>query len=223
MKVLGVCGSPRKSLTESSLAYALDIFSAYDDCEPTMYTLRQKKINFCIHCNRCIKDNLRYCPVYDDGMTKLYPLMEEADIILLASPVYNMAPSGQTMTMLNRLRPLGKMMSEGGWAKKVGISLAVGGTRHGGQETALGVLNNAILSFGMNCVSAGVLAYNGASLWNQGESSDETGKECISHLARRAYWSAKQLRGEVDGVPGYLLAGFSSQEQRDDRMNRFRR
>jgi len=227
MKVLGISSSPRKSQTEEALRMSLETFQSFADTTTTFYTLRAKPLHFCIHCNRCIRENLLYCPTYEDAMDALYPLVQEADVLVLASPVYNMAPNAQMMAMINRLRPLGKLLTKGLWASKVGISIAVGGVRNGGQESTLDILNNALLSLGVSVVSGGILAYNGGPIWsNHPDGTDELGLESVGFLSRRAYWSAKMMEQALHDHPDMLgsqLAGFADEHQMEERMIRFRK
>lgn len=40
---------------------------------------RAKKMNFCIHCNKCLRDKSDRCTVFKDDMTELYDKFYEAD------------------------------------------------------------------------------------------------------------------------------------------------
>ncbi len=58
--------------------------------------LHSLQINVCIGCEKCRKD--KTCTQFNDDMNLLYPLLEEADGIILGSPTYN-----YTMTPLDEM------------------------------------------------------------------------------------------------------------------------
>ena len=62
--------------------------------------LRNKKINYCIGCNTC-KRNDGTC-VFKDDMGKILDKMIESDVIVLASPVYFYSITGQMKTLIDR-------------------------------------------------------------------------------------------------------------------------
>lgn len=64
--------------------------------------LRDKKINFCLGCGVC--NNTHKC-VQKDDMAELVDKMVEADVIVLATPVYFYAMNGQLKTFIDRCVP----------------------------------------------------------------------------------------------------------------------
>lgn len=66
--------------------------------------LRAKKMNFCIHCNKCLRDKSDRCTVFKDDMTELYDKFYEADGVIIASPVYEMNITAQLCTFFDRFR-----------------------------------------------------------------------------------------------------------------------
>jgi multimeric flavodoxin WrbA len=153
--------------------------------------LRGKKIGFCLHCDRCLRKEVLWCPAHEeDDMKELYPKIAEADGYILGSPVYQMNMSGQMLTFLNRWRPLWPLIKDGHLKTRVGGALVVGGTRHGGQENALEAINNFFMCFGMLPVTGGPWAYNGGAVWSQdkkeqGVRDDEVGLATVRALGRR--------------------------------------
>jgi len=191
VKILGVSGSPRKSGTEYMVQEALRAAEEIPGVTTEFIHLRGKKINFCLHCDRCIRAGVMYCQAHeDDDMKELYPKIIEADAYILGSPVYQMNMSGQMLTFLNRWRPLWPMIKDGHLKTRVGGALVVGGTRHGGQENALEAINNFFMCFGMIPVSGGPWAYNGGAVWSQdkktkGVQEDAVGMATVRVLGRR--------------------------------------
>lgn len=66
-------------------------------------SLSGKIINFCTGCLACLKKG--YC-VIDDDAGKIADKMRNADVIVLATPVYYYSVCGQLKTMLDRANPL---------------------------------------------------------------------------------------------------------------------
>ena len=85
MKILAVSGSPRKGGNTSALIN--ESLKPFIDAGIECNIIHLTDYNFsdCTGCERC-RDTYR-CPV-DDDMQKLYPLIEEADAIILGSPTY---------------------------------------------------------------------------------------------------------------------------------------
>ena len=70
----------------------------------------QKKIAGCLACEYCHKEDSgheRQC-VQQDDMQEVYPLLDEAEMIVLASPVYYHSFSGQLQCAINRIYALDK-------------------------------------------------------------------------------------------------------------------
>lgn len=175
VKIIGICGSPRRKSSYAALREALDGALETGDVEVELIELRARKLNFCIHCNKCLREDAVRCTVYEDDMTPLYEKIYQADGMIIASPVYEMNITAQLAAFFNRFRPTWNIIKKDPtfFNRKVGAAIAVGGTRNGGQEGAL----NAILGFyhtqGMVVCNGGAGTYAGASLWNPGDGSGE--------------------------------------------------
>ena len=166
VKIIGICGSPRRKSSYAALREALDGALETGDVEVELIELRARKLNFCIHCNKCLREDAVRCTVYEDDMTPLYEKVYQADGMIIASPVYEMNITFRPTWNIIKKDPTF-------FNRKVGAAIAVGGTRNGGQEGAL----NAILGFyhtqGMVVCNGGAGTYAGASLWNPGDGSGE--------------------------------------------------
>lgn len=202
VKILGICGSPRKKSTYAALEEALKAAREEGDVETEIVELRGRKINYCIHCNKCLKDNMPNCTVYSDGMDELYEKVYNCDAMLVASPVYEMNITAQLAAFFNRFRPTWVMLKNDPFffSRKVGAAIAVGGTRNGGQESAI----NGILGFyhtqGFTVCNGGGRSYNGASLWNAGDGSgtmeDEYGMEKARFVGKKLAFTTKLIAAE---------------------------
>ena len=138
--ILGVSGSPVKGgNTETFLKKALDFAESLGAVSSRMVSLAEKNISNCKHCNWCVTKQKEGKPcTQEDDMQEIYPMLLEADAILLATPVYVARLSGYMATFMDRLRVFGHgNLYKGGLTDKVGGALGVGWFRHGGLETAL--------------------------------------------------------------------------------------
>ena len=229
VKILGIHSSPNvHGATAQALQFALDCAAQIEGVE-TEFVGLGRKVNPCLHCDACIKKQLYYCPIYDDAIRPLYDKIQEADGIILASPVYDMAPNAQMSMLVNRMRPLGKLTSTGGWAGKVGCAIAVGGARNGGEETSLAVMNRFLLTLGMTVPGPGVYAYSGAGVWSRNRNDesileDTHNRMALQVTARRMAVLAKVIQtglGQMPELEGCQLAGFLDQADRQKQLEIF--
>ena len=65
--------------------------------------LKEIDLKFCIGCLSCLKSGK--C-VLNDGINDILPVVQNADVLVFATPVYYYAMSGQLKTFLDRLNPL---------------------------------------------------------------------------------------------------------------------
>lgn len=122
-------------------------------------------------------------------MTDLYDHIFWADGYIIGSPVYSMSISGPLQTFFNRWRPI-HQVHKGALIGKVGGAITTGGTRHGGQETALLTLLCHYIARGIIVVGGEPGGYLGGSVWSRdrleaGAREDEVGMETVRGLGRR--------------------------------------
>ncbi|MDR3063449.1 MAG: flavodoxin family protein [Methanobrevibacter sp.] len=175
MLVLGICGSPRQEATEYVLKEALkDIEN--NELETKFITVRGKDIKPCIHCDYCLEH--KEC-INKDDMTEIYDLLKKSDGIIIASPIQSGGISAQIKAIMDRCRALYSIdldILRG----KIGMSIAIGGDRSGGQELAIQEINTFYLLSGIIPISGGSFGANlGPCFWSQdsveGVKSDEYG------------------------------------------------
>jgi len=107
LKVLGIFGSPRSGgNTELLLEEALKGAEA-EGAVAERLRLCDLAITPCRECHGC--DNTGRCVIMDD-MQKIYPMLLEADIIILASPIFFYGISGWAKGLVDRCQAL--------WARK---------------------------------------------------------------------------------------------------------
>lgn len=168
MKIFGICASPRKSTTEYVLSKALEKL-AKDNFETEMFTCHMKDLKPCMHCDYCLKN--RKCIIQDD-MAEVYENLQSADGIILATPVQSGSISANLSMIMDRTRAL-EAIDYNLLRGKIGMSIAVGGDRTGGQDFAHLANITYFMIHGIIPVSGGPFGSNlGASFWSQ-DSIDE--------------------------------------------------
>jgi multimeric flavodoxin WrbA len=185
MIIVGICGSPRQQATELVLKEALRILEK-QGFETRFFTVRGKKIGFCTHCDFCLEH--KEC-VFKDDMQEVYTLLKEAKGIIFATPVYNGNVSAQTKTVMDRCRAA-VAGNRNFFKGKVGIGVALGGDRAGGQEAALQQIHTFYILNGIIPVSGGFFGANlGATFWTKdtvkGAEHDEEGFRSLRKTVKR--------------------------------------
>ena len=185
MKIVGISGSPRHQATEHMLEEALKLL-AEKGHETKLWTVRVKWVDYCAHCDYCLKN--KECVVQDD-LQELYILLAEANGIIFASPVYNGGVSAQTKAVMDRMRAA--VAADKNFFKgKVGMGIVSGGDRNGGQEFALMQIHAFFLINGMIGVGGGFFGANlGATFWSkdtlEGALQDEEGFRSLKKTTKR--------------------------------------
>lgn len=161
--ILGISGSPRNRATEHVLSRALEMLRE-SGFETELFTVRGKNIGFCRHCDYCLKN--KTCAIKDD-MYELYPLLKNARGLIFATPVYNGGVSAQTKAVMDRCRAL--VAADFDFFRgKVGMAIAVGGDRIGGQEAAIYQIITFYILNGIVPVGGGSFGANlGATFWSR--------------------------------------------------------
>jgi multimeric flavodoxin WrbA len=163
MLVVGICGSPRNQATDYVLKLALEELSK-QGIETYYFSAKGKKINYCIHCDYCLTH--KECTFKDD-MQEVYSLLKKANGIIFATPVYNGGVSAQTKAIMDRCRAA--EAGEKNFLKnKIGMGIALGGDRVGGQEAALTQIITFYILSAIIPVSGGYFGSNlGATFWTK--------------------------------------------------------
>lgn len=104
-KIIVILGSPRKNGNSAILAGRIADGARDNGAETEEIFLQDLKIGACKGCNACQKNSSRKCIIMDD-MDKIYPVLEEADAFILATPVYWCSMSAQLKTFIDRTYPL---------------------------------------------------------------------------------------------------------------------
>lgn len=161
--IVGICGSPRKGATEHVLREALKMLETMG-FNTKLFTIRGKNLGFCTHCDHCLKN--KECIIKDD-MNTVYSLLRKAEGIIISTPVYNGGISAQIKAVMDRCRAL--LAANPDVLKyKIGMAIAVGGDRIGGQELAIQQIHTFYILNGVIPVSGGPFGANiGANFWSK--------------------------------------------------------
>lgn len=193
MKVLMINGSPRQNgNTSIALEEMRKIFESAG-VETEIVRVGSRDVRGCIACGRCEK--LGKC-VFDDIVNELAPKFEEADGLVVASPVYYASANATLIAVLDRLF----YSSHFDKTMKVGASVVC--ARRGGCSATFDELNKYFTISNMPIASS--------QYWNsihgrvQGEAvMDEEGKQTMRVLARNMTFLMKSiaLGKEAFGLP----------------------
>ena len=102
MKVLGLIGSPRIKGNTAKLVKEILAGAAENGAESAVYNLAKMNLSGCKACSACLKKGT--C-ILEDDMQELYREIEEADVLVLGSPVYMGEISAQAKPFVDRLHP----------------------------------------------------------------------------------------------------------------------
>lgn len=183
MKVLIINGSPRKG---GNTSLAIDEVVAVlhgEGIETEVRQIGNRDIRGCIACNRCA--TLGHC-VFDDEVNQLAKEFEEADGLIVASPVYYASANATLIACLDCL------FYSTGFDKtmKVGASIAV--ARRGGCSATFDELNKYFTISGMPVASSRY--WNSVHGRESGEARlDAEGMQTMRVLARNMAFLLKSI------------------------------
>lgn len=194
MKVLLVNGSPHpKGCTNRALEeIAKEIYK--QDIETEIFHIGTEPIRGCIGCGMCRKNKLGRCIFGEDSVNVFLKKMEEADALIVGSPVHYAAACGGITSFLDRA-----FYASGGFANKPGAAIV--SCRRGGSTAALEQLNKYFTISNMPLVSS---AYWNMVHGNRPEEveQDLEGMMVMRTLGRNMAWLLKCIEaGKNAGVP----------------------
>lgn len=201
-KVLLLNGSAhQKGCTAAALEEMIRVFEA-EGIETELIQVGIKEIRGCIACNKCSEAGK--C-VFDDLVNETARKFEEADGLVVGSPVYFASPNGTLISFLDRL------FYSTTFSKQMKVGASVVSCRRGGNTASFDVLNKYFTISGMPVASS--------TYWNQvhGFSAEDVkkdleGLQTMRNLARnmsfmiRAFADAK----EKYGYPEVERSSFTS-------------
>ena len=191
MKVLLINGSPHANGCTYTALHEAETTLQANGIETEMLYLGHNPIAGCIACGSCLKTG--HC-FRDDQVQKKKKRLDEFDGIIIGTPVYFSAPSGQLVSFLNRL-----FYATGTrWAGKLGASVV--SCRRGGASATFEQLNQYFTLNNMPIVAS--------QYWNSVHGSkpedvkkDEEGLQTMRVLGQNMAWLLRCIEaGKNQGI-----------------------
>lgn len=107
MNIIVLNGSPRPGGNTAAMVAAFTEGAKSGEHQIDVVNICALKIAGCLACEYCHSKGEGRC-IQDDDMQAVYPLLQEAEMIVLASPVYYHGFTGQLQCAINRIYALDK-------------------------------------------------------------------------------------------------------------------
>ena len=179
---------------EEALRIAREEYGAETD----YFSAKGKKLDFCVHCDFCIRTK-EGCVHQDDISAELYSKMIWADAWIFGTPVYQGTVSAQAKTIMDRCRAI-VARDRKAFLNKVGMGIADGGDRIGGQEPAIQAILNFYVINEMIPVGGGSFGANlGGTFWSkdkgaEGISEDSEGMKSLRKTLKKLIETARMIK-----------------------------
>ena len=201
-KVLLLNGSPHvHGCTATALDEMIKVFEE-EGVETELVQVGVKDIRGCIACGTC---SLKGKCVFDDLVNEVAPKFEEADGLVVGSPVYYGSPNGNILSFMDRL------FYSTSFSKQMKVGAAVVSCRRGGNTASFDALNKYFTISGMPVASS--------TYWNQVHGftaedvkKDLEGLQTMRNLARSMSFMIKAFADakEKYGYPVFERDSFTS-------------
>ena len=183
MKILILNGSPHKNGTTYSAIREMEKIFSESGAEFETIHVGAKDIRGCVACYSCGKTGR--C-VFDDAVNEIAPKFQEADALVVASPVYYASANATLIALLDRL------FFSTHFPKTMKVGCAVVAARRGGITSTFDELNKYFSISGMPIASG--------QYWNGLHSpdpelgqQDEEGLQMMRTLARNLVFLVKSI------------------------------
>ena len=192
MKVVLINGSPHRKgntfIALSEVAGALE----KEGVQTEIIQLGIKAVQGCIACNKCAE--LGHCVFQDTLYNQVREALQEADGIVVGSPVYYAGPNGALCALLVRVfYSCSELL-----AYKAGASVAV--CRRGGASATFDRLNKYFTILNMPVVSSQY--WNSVHGMRPGEATEDAeGLQTMRMLGRNMAWLLKGVKREERPEP----------------------
>jgi multimeric flavodoxin WrbA len=185
-KILIFMGSPRKEGNSSTLARRIAEGAGATGAEVESYFLHEMNVQPCDACEAC-RDRRETDCILEDDLTDLFPKLRQAEVIVIASPIYWFTVSAQTKLFMDRWYALGGPEGHSFKGKRFGIILTYADTDPftSGAVNALRTFQDAL-----NYVEASIVGMIYGSAWEAGEIKKNQA------LMDKAYELGKQLASD---------------------------
>ena len=193
MKVLMINGSPRINGNSNELFQEMKEIFEKENIEVDEYQIDKKDIRGCIACGYCQSHN--QC-VFKDDVNDLANRFEEADGLVIASPVYYGSANGTIISLLDRL------FHSTHFEKRFKVGAAFAIARRAGTTATFDELNKYFIISQMP-IASGRYWNNGFGREEGQISADEEGRQNARIVARNMVFLMKAIKDakEKYGLP----------------------
>jgi multimeric flavodoxin WrbA len=197
MKVIGINGSARKDGNTSILIQRVFEPLAAEGIDTELVHLGAKSVNGCLACMKCFDKKDGHCIQDQDALNDILDAMQDADGIILGTPVYFANISGQIKCFMDRS---GMVSRANGNLLKRKVGAGVVAARRAGSVFAFHSLNAYFTIAEMIIV--------GSTYWNMGYGRekkeallDDEGLQTMANLGKNMAWLMKSIEASKDKVP----------------------
>ena len=189
MKVLLINGSPHKQgNTFLALSEAAKTLAA-NEIETEIVQIGVKPVRGCIACGQCKQKELGRCVFDDDICNRISETLDDADALIVGSPVYYGQPNGAVLSLIQR------MFFSAGEKVQNKPAAAVCVCRRGGATAAFQAMNMPFQMMNMPVVTS--------QYWNivygreEGQAAlDTEGMQTMRTMANNMAWLLKKIHAE---------------------------
>lgn len=189
MKVLLINGSPHKQgNTFLALSEAAKTLAA-NEIETEIVQIGVKPVRGCIACGQCKQKELGRCVFDDDICNRISEKLDDADALIVGSPVYYGQPNGAVLSLIQR------MFFSAGEKVQNKPAAAVCVCRRGGATAAFQAMNMPFQMMNMPVVTS--------QYWNivygreEGQAAlDTEGMQTMRTMANNMAWLLKKIHAE---------------------------
>ena len=191
MKVLLLNGSPHENGTTKRALTEVAKTLNENGVETEILTVGNKRVAGCMACGGCAKTGK--CVFDDELIFEIVKKIEEADGVVIGSPVYYASINGTLKAILDRV-----FYSKNSFANKVGASVVV--ARRAGTTATFDIINKYFAISSMPIVTS--------NYWNNVHGSngaqaelDEEGMQTMRVLGKNMAWLIKCIKfGKENGI-----------------------
>ena len=193
MKVLLLNGSANKKGNTFMALSEISNRLKKNGVEAEIMQLGNKPVRGCIACGQCQAKQLGHCVFDDDACNRIVEKLNDADALIVGSPVYYGQPNGAVMAVLQRA-----FFSGADVQNKPAAAVAI--CRRGGATAAYQTLNMLFEMMNMPVVTSQY--WNIAYGRTPGEVAQDTeGMQTMRTLADNMAWLLNKIH--ADGNPDY--------------------
>lgn len=189
MRVVAFNGSPKKEGNTYLLVQRVFEELKKEGMETEYIHFGGKPLRGCTACLKCVENKDKRCVLPDDGLNDYVAKMEQAEGIILASPVYFSNVTAEMKALIDRV---GYVSKANGTLLRRKVGAAVVAVRRAGATIVYSDLN---FFFGIQ-----EMIIPGSSYWNLGIGrlpgevlKDEEGLKTMENLGKNMAWLLKKL------------------------------